>query len=180
MVNSIYPSSGGEDMKSILFKGGLEVHFSEEGKENHHARSVFRCVVPPGARTPMPHYHERFEESVTGVKGTTTWVVNGERNDLGPGDSLLIPRGATHYFANHTKEPVEFSCLITPGILESEYFEDVASVVNVEGLPDFDKLQGVMRQHGLVPVLGVRQKIVFAMLGLIRKFKSLQPVGWQA
>ena len=106
------------------------------------------------------------------MKGTTTWVVNGERNDLGPGDSLLIPRGATHYFANHTKESVEFSCLTTPGFLESEYFEDVASVVNVEDLPDFNKLQGVMRQHGLVPVLGVRQKIVFAMLGLVRKFKS--------
>jgi quercetin dioxygenase-like cupin family protein len=158
-------------MKSIIFKGGIEVHFSEEGKDNHQARSVFNCIIPPRARTPMPHYHERFEESVKGVTGIATWVVNGETTELGPGDLLVIPRGATHYFANHTSKPVEFMCSITPGVLGAEYFEDVASVVNVDGLPDFDKLRAVMRNHGLVPMVGIKQTIIFAILGVIRKLK---------
>jgi quercetin dioxygenase-like cupin family protein len=157
-------------MKTILFKGGVEVHFTEEGKNNQQQRSVFTCVIPSGARTPMPHYHERFEEHVTCLKGIITWVVNGKTAQLAPGQTLLIPRGAKHYFANHTKETVEFLCNITPGVLGSEYFEDVASVVNVNGLPDFHKLKSVMRHHGLVPVLGLDNRIVFGILGLIRKF----------
>ena len=46
------------------------------------------------------------------------------------------------------------------------------SIQNIEGIPDFKKLQSIMIQHGLIPVPGLKRKIIFAILGLIRKMKG--------
>ena len=157
--------------KTILFKGGVEVHFSRENAGTPEARSVFRCVIPPKARTPMPHSHKAFEEIVRGHKGTATWVVDGKTTELRPGDQLVIPRGAVHYFVNRTREAVEFVCHVTPEIFGAPYFEDVAKVINVEGLPDIERLKAVMRRHGLVPAPGLKQRMVFAVLRAARGFR---------
>ena len=63
-------------------------------------------------------------------------------------------------------------CHVSPEIFGAPYFEDVAKVINVEGLPDFDKLQTVMKSHGLVPVLGLKQRMVFAVIRAIRRFRT--------
>jgi quercetin dioxygenase-like cupin family protein len=158
--------------QTILFKGGTEVHFYEERINGKAPRTVFRCVIPPGARTPMPHYHEAFDELVRGHKGVATWVVNGKTTELRPGDELLVPRGATHHFTNRTKETIEFICHVTPELLGAPYFEDVARIVNVDGLPDFDALQLVMRKHGLVPALSLKKRMVFKVLGAISRMRK--------
>lgn len=159
------------EQKTILFKGGTEVHFYEERMDGKPPRTVFRCVIPPGARTPMPHYHEAFDELVRGHKGMATWVVNGKTTQLGPGEELLVPRGAPHHFANRTTGTIEFICSVSPELLGAPYFEDVARVVNVDGLPDFNALQAVMRKHGLVPALSLKKRIVFKVLGAIRRMR---------
>src|SRR5436190_20001361 len=160
------------EQRSIHFKGGVEVHFFEEAAAGNAPRAAFRCVIPPGARTPMPHYHDAFDETVRGHKGIATWVVNGTTTELAPGAELLVPRGATHHFANRTKDTIEFICHTTPELLGPAYFEDIARVVNAPGLPDFAELQNVMRRHGLVPMLSAKKKIVFSILGAIRRVKN--------
>ena len=169
------PSMGSrqaDPVRSIIFKGGVEVHFLKEAKDTDNEYSEFRCVIRPGARTPMPHYHESFEETVHGQKGVATWTVGGKTIDVGPGQSVQIPRGVTHSFENRTREPIEFLCKTAPGqVFGAAYFEDIAEVLNVDGLPDFDRLQDVMRRHGLVPVLGFKRKLIFALLGTIGKVK---------
>lgn len=158
--------------KKILYKGGVEVHFYQEHAGTPDARNVFRCVIPPGARTPMPHYHKDFDEIVRGHKGTATWVVDGKTTELIPGEQLVIPRGAVHHFVNRTKEPIEFVCHASPEIFGAPYFEDVAKVVNVDGLPDFEELKAVMRRHGLVPAPGLKQRMVFAVIRTVRRFRT--------
>ena len=144
-------------MKIIKYNEGLEVHFKQEGKDSNNELSIFTCIVPSKSRTPMPHYHSHFDETVFGVRGIITWTVDGKNTEIAPGDSIFIPRGITHSFSNNTAETVEFLCHITPGILNSDYFEDMAEVINVDGIPDFDQLQLVMKKHGLIPVLGAKR-----------------------
>lgn len=159
-------------MKIIKYKEGIEVHFKQEGKDSNNELSIFNCIIPSKSRTPMPHYHSDFDETVFGVKGTISWTVDGKTSEIGPGDSIFIPRGITHSFSNNTTETVEFLCHVSPGILNSDYFEDIAEVINVDGIPDFNQLQLVMKKHGLIPVLDAKRKLIFYILGIIRKFKK--------
>ena len=161
------------DMRTISFKGGVDVHFLKEGRDTSNEYCEFVCVIKPGIRTPMPHYHERFDETVWGKKGIVTWTVDGKVTDVGPGDTLFIPRGATHHFDNRTKETIEFLCRTAPGdAFGPQYFEDMAAVLNADGLPDFGRLQDVMKSHGLIPVLDFKRTVIFTVLGLVRKIKG--------
>jgi len=60
------------------------------------------------------HSHNHFEETVVGIEGVSTWTVNGQQIDVGPGQALCIPRGAVHRFDNNGTEDVRGVCAITP------------------------------------------------------------------
>ena len=76
-------------------------------------------------------------------------------------------------FENKSNETVEFLCRTTPGnAFGSQYFDDIATVLNADGLPDFKKLQDIMKQHGLIPVLGFKRRLIFAIISVLRKIKS--------
>jgi quercetin dioxygenase-like cupin family protein len=156
------------EQKEICFKGGIDVYFLSESPD----LNTFKCIVRPEARTPVPHYHEKFDETVKALVGISTILLDGKVIHLAPGDSVLIPRGAVHQIANKTKQTIEFLCEIRPGIFGYEYFRDIAAVVNVKGPPDIEQFKSIMRTYGLVPVINFKQSIIFALLRVIRIFKK--------
>jgi quercetin dioxygenase-like cupin family protein len=114
---------------------------------------MFEFDVPAGARVPIPHSHDRYEETVYGLKGTLTWTVNGESTDVGPGEVLCIPRGAVHHFDNRQEADATALAIVTPGILGPDYFREMAAVIrsSAGAPPDPAALAEVMRRHGLTP-----------------------------
>jgi quercetin dioxygenase-like cupin family protein len=156
------------DTKEIKYNGGFVVQFLSETPEHN----TFKCIVRSDARTPVPHYHEQFDETVKSLEGTTTVILNGNKHELGPGESIVIPRGAVHQIANKTKETITFLCDITPGVFGYKYFRDIEPIVNVKGIPDMEHFKKVMLRHGLVPVLSIKQSLVFGLLRIIRMFKK--------
>lgn len=46
------------------------------------------------------HYHPYSEEFLHVIEGTLTMTMDGERIDLAPGDSLLVPIGVRHRLVN--------------------------------------------------------------------------------
>ena len=140
--------------KEIIKFGGLEVHYCLDANDTKGSVTVFKCVIHPGAKIAAAHYHENFDETVYGLSGVATYTVDGKTIELHPGDSLFIPRGTVHAFANLSSETIEFLCMINPGLLGPDYFKDIAEVINVAGPPDLAKLKAVMLGHGLVPVAG--------------------------
>jgi len=153
--------------REVKFKGGIDVQFVSETPQIN----TFKCIVQAKARTPVPHYHEKFDEKVTALVGTTTVTIDGKTTKLAAGNSALIPRGAVHQIANTTNETIEFLCEITPGIFGYEYFHDIEGIVNVEGPPDIDRFMAVMRNHGLVPVLGLKHKLIFAIVKVVQQLR---------
>ena len=131
---------------------GLEVHFGLDSAETNNQMSMFKCVVHPGAKMGVPHYHEHFDEAVYGLKGIVTYTVNGKTIELGAGDSLFVPRGAVHAFINLHSDTAEFMCATTPAAIGAGYFREVAAVFNAGGPPDVAKLEKILADHGLVPV----------------------------
>ena len=131
--------------------GTLAIRFLVEGTESGGSVAMFEFDVPSGMQVAAPHSHDGYEETIYGLDGVLTWTVDGTSIDVGPGDSLLIPRGAVHKFDNTSGEEARALAVVTPGIFGPEYFRDVAAILDAAagGPPDFDALGEVMRRHGL-------------------------------
>ena len=134
-----------------ILVGALTVCFHVDADESGGSVSVFECDVPANARMPAPHSHDAFDETVFGLEGVTTFTVGGAHSDLKPGEAVFIPRRVIHGFTNGGDVDARFLAVISPGLLGSGYFRDVADVLAGEGPPDVEMLGEVMRRHGLTP-----------------------------
>jgi quercetin dioxygenase-like cupin family protein len=131
--------------------GALSVRFHVDADESEGSVSIFEGEVPADARMPAPHSHDEFDETVFGLDGVTTFSVGGGRTDLSPGEALFIPRRVIHGFSNGREADARFLAVISPGLLGSGYFREVADVIAGGGPPDVERIGDVMRRHGLTP-----------------------------
>ncbi len=134
--------------------GPLAVRFLLTGDDSTGSIAAFELVVPGAKRLPAPaHSHDHFEETIYGIDGVLTWTVDGKQIDVGPGQALCIPRGATHRFDNNGTQDVKALCVITPAAIGPQFFREAAEVVNATpgGPPDRAKMADIMRRHGLTP-----------------------------
>jgi quercetin dioxygenase-like cupin family protein len=140
------------NVQEAITIGQLAIRFLLEGRESGGTVAMFEFDVPAGAKVPIAHSHDAYEETVYGLQGVLTLTVEGVATDVGPGEVLCIPRGAVHHFENLSDEDVTALAVVTPGILGSDYFRDVAAVVAAAaGPPDPTTIGAVMLRHGLTP-----------------------------
>lgn len=140
----------------IIGTKGLTVHFLLTGGASNGSIAAFELGVAGSQRLPAPaHSHDHYEETIYGLEGVLTWTVNGNPNEVGPGQALCIPRGAVHRFDNNTSEDAKALCVITPAAIGPEYFREAFDVLNAAagGPPDRAKMLEIMRRHGLTPAL---------------------------
>jgi quercetin dioxygenase-like cupin family protein len=133
--------------------GQLAIRFVVEGEESAGSVAVFEFDVPAGSKVPIAHSHDAYEETIYGLEGVLTWTVEGVKTEVGPGDALLIPRGAVHRFDNTHDADAKALGIVSPGILGPDYFRDVAAVVEAAagGPPDLAAMAAAMKRHGLTP-----------------------------
>jgi len=132
--------------------GALRVRFLVDATQSNGTVAVFECDVPAGARTPAPHSHDGFEETIYGLDGVSTWTIDGERVEVGPGEAVCVPRGAVHSFDNGGDGDARFLAIATPGVFGPAYFEEIGALLaSSAGPPDLDALAEIMRRHGLTP-----------------------------
>jgi len=141
-------------MKNETIRAGqVTIDFLSEAADTNGSAALFEFTVPAGARVPIAHYHENFDETIYGLAGIMTFTVEGKAIDIAPGETCFIPRGAVHGFNNLKQEDAKALAVITPALLGPIYFKEVAEIVNAGGPPDLEKLKLVMMKHGLVPVI---------------------------
>lgn len=132
--------------------GALRVRFLVEAPESNGTVTVFECSVPADARTPAPHSHDAFEETIYGLEGVSTWTIGSDTMQIGPGDALCIPRGTIHAFYNHVELDAKFLAVASPGVFGRAYFNELAALLaGGAGPPDPAAIADIMRRHGLTP-----------------------------
>ena len=138
-------------MRNEIKVGDLTIRFLVEGDQSAGSVAVFEFDVPAGANVAAGHSHDGYEETIYGLEGVLTWMVEGTPVDVGPGEALFIPRGSVHHFDNTGDVDAKALAIVTPGILGPDYFEEVAAILNaaIGGPPDFAALGEVMRKHGI-------------------------------
>lgn len=133
--------------------GQLSIRFLLEGAQSDGTIAAFEFDVPAGAKVPLAHSHDGYDETVYGLEGALTWTVAGTTTEVGPGEMLHIPRGVVHRFDNTGGADARGLAIVTPGILGPGYFDDLAALVaaSSSGPPDLAAMADVMRRHGLTP-----------------------------
>jgi quercetin dioxygenase-like cupin family protein len=141
------------DPTEIIRIGQTTIRFLLEGSGTREQLAMFEFTVPVGAKVPVPHSHERYDETVYGLEGVITFTVNGTPHDVGPGETFFIPRGDVHGFNNFGQTDAKTLAVVTPALLGPEFFREVAAIVNAGGPPDVEKIKAVYRKYGLKPVM---------------------------
>jgi quercetin dioxygenase-like cupin family protein len=137
-------------MAEIIDLGSLKLKFLQSKDDTAGSIDMFEMTLQPNARMPIPHYHDRWDETIYGLQGTTTWRVDGKDIDLTLGETVFIKRGIVHGFTNRTSEPATCLCALSPGVLGKQYFKDIAALLTA-GTPDPAKMKETMLRYGLIP-----------------------------
>lgn len=140
-------------MRDEIKVGGMAIRFLVEGEESGGSVAVFEFDVPTGTKVAAGHSHDSYEETIYGLEGVLSWTIEGTPIDVGPGQALLIPRGAVHQFDNTGDVDAKALAVVTPGILGPDYFREVAAILDAAagGPPDLAAIGAVMKRHGLTP-----------------------------
>lgn len=149
---AIYP--GLNPSEEVIIVGGLTLRFLLTGEDSSGSIAAFEMTVAGGQRLPAPtHSHDHFEETLYGVTGVLTVMVDGKTFPLGPGEAVCIPRGAVHRFDNEGAEDVKTFCVITPAAIGPQYFREIAELLqeSAGGPPDRVKALEIMHRYGLKP-----------------------------
>ncbi len=132
--------------------GPLGIRFLLTGEDTDGSVSVFEVTVPAGQKLSAPtHRNDAYEETLYGISGILTWTVDGKAIEVGPGQAVCIPRGATHRFDNFGAEDAKQLSIITPAIMGPAYFREAGEVINAAagGPPDRGKMVEIFRRHGM-------------------------------
>ncbi len=137
----------------IIRMGQIEVNFLLTAADTNGSAAMFEFKVPVGAKVPLPHYHNDYDETIYGLEGVITFTVEGRAVNIGPGEACFILRGAVHGFNNLKQVDAKALAVLTPALISPDYFREIAAIVNAGGPPDLEKLKAVMARHGLVAIM---------------------------
>jgi mannose-6-phosphate isomerase-like protein (cupin superfamily) len=93
-------------------RNGEQLWFSGDAAETRIAGRI-----PAGCAGPPLHRHLRTEERFTVVRGRILYHLDGQVVDLGPGESVLVPRRAAHRWENPSAEEAEIDNRVWPGLV---------------------------------------------------------------
>jgi len=140
--------------------GQLNLRFLIDGPVSKSSLTMFEVEVAPGAKVPVAHSHDAYDETIYGLEGTLTLTLLSpdgapQHHEITTGASLYIPRGVPHRFDNLHAAPSRSLAIITPGILGAVFFREVAvvmkSAMEAGTPPDPAVIGQIMLRHGLTP-----------------------------
>ena len=137
-------------MARLINFGSFQINFLRSRHDTMDALDVFELILSPQGKMPIPHYHDSWEETVYGLEGTVTYTIAGERCDIPPGGTAFVPRGVVHGFSNQSGAVAKCLCILTPGVLGPEYFQELAAEI-ATGKPNPAVMAGIMNRYGLIP-----------------------------
>src|ERR1700750_1338264 len=88
------------DTREEIRAGQLAIRFLVDGKQSGGSVALFEFDVPAGAKVPIAHSHDGYEETIYGLAGILTFTVEGRQIEVAQGEALCIARGAVHRFDN--------------------------------------------------------------------------------
>jgi quercetin dioxygenase-like cupin family protein len=149
---------------------------------------AFDLVVDPHGRVPGGHVHPVQRESFEVLRGTMRFRRGLRTVVARPGDTVAVPPGAFHQFANIGDEPALVRVQVEPALRMEQLFETVVALAREgrtlpSGMPRPLDLALFMREFeqevrapfapGLVRAVMAPLAVVAARRGLDRRYRAL-------
>jgi mannose-6-phosphate isomerase-like protein (cupin superfamily) len=144
-MTPIVPSGQGH----LLTARGNVLAFKAVAAQTGGDFSLMERTVPPGARMPPAHRHVNCSEAFFVLSGTITFLLDSAELSGGPGDFLLVPRGAGHTFGNRDSEPARLLVLHAPAM--DAYFEELHLLWSGSAPPTPETERELMSRYGMEP-----------------------------
>jgi quercetin dioxygenase-like cupin family protein len=131
--------------------GRLGMAFKRVDGEGEGSYSLVETSDPPGGGAGV-HRHPGFQETFIVCDGQFRFEADDAKHELGPGDVLVIPRGAWHGFVCTSADPGRLLTISTPaGVFEAGVAEVCAAKIDT-GLPTggiAHEMRAIAARHGL-------------------------------
>jgi quercetin dioxygenase-like cupin family protein len=117
---------GGHVIENPL--SGEQITIRATAAETGGAVLDWELVLAPGGRVPSSHAHPEQEECFTVLEGQLRFRVAGRRVTAGPGDTVRIPPGTVHHFANAGRLPARVAVQTRPALDMQDLLETAAAL----------------------------------------------------
>lgn len=107
---------------------GERFFFHETATDTDGERLVFELELPPGGRVPGGHVHPSQEERFDVLNGTMRFRKGMRRVTAESGDSVVVPAGTSHRFANVGDDTARIRVEVRPALEMERLFETVAAL----------------------------------------------------
>ena len=89
---------------------------------------AWELALAPGGRVPASHAHPRQQEIFTVLEGRMRFRVGWRRQIAGPGDTVTVPPGTVHHFANAGPAPARVAVQTRPALTMQDLLEVAAAL----------------------------------------------------
>lgn len=124
--------------------GPLKLAFKRSEADQEGSYSLIESLEQPGGSVAL-HRHAAWQETFIVLEGRFDFQAAGELRSLGPGEMLVIPRGAPHGFACTSPEPGRLLTISSPARVFEAFVADTSAANND---PAID-VRTVFENHGL-------------------------------
>ena len=107
---------------------GERFFFRETATDTDGERLVFELELPPGGRVPGGHVHPSQEERFDVLNGTMRFRKGMRRVTAESGDSVVVPAGTSHRFANVGDDTARIRVEVRPALEMERLFETVTAL----------------------------------------------------
>jgi quercetin dioxygenase-like cupin family protein len=123
------PSTAGPETLDYRPAMGQTMVITRKSLETGGEVSRVEIDLEAGQGFPFAHIHPGQRETFTVDAGELVVIIDGESHVVTAGESIEIPTGAAHRFANRSDKPVRFSAEHLPALRIEEYLRLVHRTV---------------------------------------------------
>lgn len=121
---------------------GQIMHFLHTGADTNGQLLQIDCTSPPTAVKEPEHIHPLQENRFEMIEGSCHFLVNGNEQVIGPGQSISIAPNIPHYFWNPGNEAAHYIQEFRPALHIDGFFDIFFALsqegkLNDKGVPNF-------------------------------------------
>ena len=106
-------------------RNGEFIEFMETASETGGAFSRIKIKVVAGGFKPVLHLHTTTDETFEIISGRLSYILSGEKNEIGPGEKITLPMGKTHTHYNNGAGPLLMYQTFTPSLDIDLFLENI-------------------------------------------------------
>jgi mannose-6-phosphate isomerase-like protein (cupin superfamily) len=119
---------------------GERIEFTKTAADTDGELLAFELTLDPDGHVPGAHIHAEQEERFDVVSGTMRFRMNGKKIVAGPGETVVVPAGARHKFANGGDVPAVVRVEVRPALRMEDLLETTVRLAeegktNRKGMP---------------------------------------------